>query len=94
MRLRRRCPRPVKAPEPQPRLIIRLPGRYMFGRTAISDPDDMDATPSHESDNDMLSPLRPRHEVSYVPGSPVMPLRSGVRLDTITFRPKGHHDQS
>ena len=71
---------PAQAPEPQLRLVIRLPGRYMDRLDAQQAPisDEMDATPS---DDIGLSTPRPRHDVSYVPDYPVRSLRSSLKHD-------------
>jgi len=76
--------KPESAPIPLPRITIRLPGRGMI-RTVThtaqaqdkpADIDDEDADGA--SDEDAVPPVRPIHDVSYVPSYPSKSTRSGL----------------
>ena len=78
---------PVPTPEPQERLVVRLPGRHM-NRPSTQHPSDhkennsADTPPSSDDDtNDEEEPTWPRHDVSHVPDYPMKTTRSGLRHD-------------
>ena len=76
-------------PTPQPRIVVRLPGRWMNRPDAhpaqahgdSSARNDDDESEQDESDEEANAPTRPVHDVSYVPDFPVRTTRSGLKRD-------------
>ena len=78
---------PMLTPEPQERLVVRLPGRHM-NRPSTQHPSDhkennsADTPPSSDNDtDDEEEPTWPRHDVSHVLDYPMRTTRSGLRRD-------------
>jgi transposase InsO family protein len=80
-------PGPSPTSQPQPRLVVRLPGRYMDRQDAqkapIRDkPEGTDTTRSVSDDDDDESPIQsPIHDVGHIPNYPMRSLRSGLKRE-------------